>query len=412
MPSIFAPKKPAQPDYKADLLNTETSILKRLNTFIDETTNKWKSTNDWIKKTGDQVNELLKRTFDLQRKVEGQIIDVENKAKEQFYTYDVKMQKFEDKLDGKYATNDRFDEVGSQIVSAVKKMDKKINAQSVKTDNVSRKIPTNTVKNEVFEGIVSELRDTIEKVANAIPQNVAKADLLAELRRELFAKFDGYTTTDALKSVQGEFDAKVKKVADVSAATTRENKATQKDFGKLAAKVDTIKEDYVPSKMIPQIRQEMTKGDLQLTDLINEVEGKIPTDYAKISEVDVLREFQKDILNQFTEHKKEQNQSIATTMSNIEQIMSRTSTTVDKQIKEFETTLAETKIGEDANFMKNIIRELADEEIKQMRSSNQLFQENVKNNIIEMKNLVRSYGTKTQELQASVDKLIKLATNK
>ena len=412
MASIFAPKKPAQPDYKADLLNTETSILKRLNTFIDETTNKWKATNDWIKKTGDQVNELLKRTFDLQRKVEGQIIDVENKAKEQFYTYDVKMQKFEDKLDGKYTTVAEHDQKMETVAELIKDVVTKVDKVPSEIKKVQNQIPKNTVTKNTVEDLVSELRGTIEKVANAIPQNVAKADLLAELRRELFAKFDGYITTDALKSVQGEFDSKVKKVADVSAATTRENKATQKDFGKLAAKVDTIKEDYVPSKMIPQIRQEMTKADLKLTDLINEVEGKIPTDYAKTTEVDVLREFQKDILNQFTEHKTEQNQSIAVTMSNIEQIMSRTSTNVTSEIEAFKKTLAETKIGEDANFMKNIIREIADEEIKQMRNANQLFQENVKNNIVEIKNLVRNYGTKTQELQASVDKLIKLATNK
>lgn len=409
--SIFS-KKQKEPDYKLALQETENSILKRLNTFIDETTNKWGSTNDWIKKTGDQVNELLKRTFDLQRKVEGQIIDVENTAKKQFYDFEVKLQKKLDDIDKIYATNDKFEEIGSQIVSAVKKMDKKINAQSAKTDEVSRLIPKDTVKSKVFEKIVEELRGRDEKIAGSIPKNVASNDLVADTRREIIGMFDGYPTTEALKSVKEEVNSKIKKVADASAKTTREGKEVRKEFDRLASKVNDIKEDYVPSKMIPQIRQEMTQGDLQVTDYVKEVDNKIPTDYANLKEVNVLREFQRDILTKFDDLKTEQNQSIAVTMSNIEQIMTRTSTNVNSEIEAFKKTLAETTMGEDANFMKNIIRELADEEIKQMRSANQLFQENVKNNIIEMKNQNRNIANKVAELQASFDKLILLAQNK
>jgi len=69
-------------------------------------------------------------------------------------------------------------------------------------------------------------------------------------------------------------------------------------------------------------------------------------------------------------------------------------------------------MGENADFMKNIIRELADEEIKNLRNSNTLFQDNVKNNIIEMKNQNRNLANKVVELQGSFDKLIKLAQNK
>jgi hypothetical protein len=164
--------------------------------------------------------------------------------------------------------------------------------------------------------------------------------------------------------------------------------------------------------MIPQIRQEITKGDLQLTDLINGVENKIPTDYATQKEIDVVREVQRNLASLIEENKSAQSKEISTTMLNIEQIMSRTTQTVESKIKDFENTLAETTMGENADFMKNIIRELADEEIKNLRNSNTLFQDNVKNNIIEMKNQNRNLANKVVELQGSFDKLIKLTQNK
>jgi len=411
MASIFN-KAPKEPPYKQALQETENSILKRLNTFIDETTNKFKSTNDWIKKTGEQVNELLKRTFDLQRKVEGQMIELENKTKQSILDYDNKIEKFEDHIEEKFATNDRFDEIGANIVSGLKKLDKKINRTDAKADDVRREIPTNVVKKAILEEVVSELRSNLDKIANAIPKNVASNDLVADVRRELMEMFDPYATIEAVKSVERKNKSEVEKVARAAAKTSQESKDTVKEFNKLASKVNDIKDDYVPAKMVPQIRQEMTQGNLQLTDLINEVEKKIPTDYATVSEINVLREFQRDINTRFDDHKTEQSKEISTTMLNIEQIMSRTSKTVDDKIKSFESTLAETTMGEDTNFMKNIIREIADEEIKQLRNSNTLFQENVKNNIIEMKNQNRNLANKVVELQGSFDKLIKLAQNK
>ena len=411
MASIFS-KEPKEPPYKQALLETETLIFKRLNSFIEETTNKWKSTNDWIKKTGDQVNELLKRTFDLQRKVEGQIIDVENTAKKQFYDYDVKMQGLEDRLDGKYTTVLEHNEKIDLVTGLYRDLDSKVKKIPSDIKSVQNKIPTNVVKKEVLEELVSELRTNLTKVANAIPKNVASNDLVADIRREIIEMFDPYVTADALKSVENKTKSEIEKVAKAAAATTQESKNTLKEFNKLASKVNDIKDDYIPAKMIPQIRQEITKGDLQLTDLINGVENKIPSDYATQKEIDVVREVQRNLASLIEENKSAQSKEISTTMSNIEQIMSRTTQTVESKIKDFENTLAETTMGENADFMKNIIRELADEEIKNLRNSNTLFQDNVKNNIIEMKNQNRNLANKVVELQGSFDKLIKLTQNK
>ena len=411
MPSIFS-KEPKQPPYKQALLETETSILKRLNSFIDETTNKWKSTNDWIKKTGDQVNELLKRTFDLQRKVEGDMIDMESKFKREISKVPAQLDKFYDDVDSKFPRREELLNISDDIAGTIKKLKAEKDAVDAKVDQVRNQIPKNVVKEKVFEEVISEVRTNLEKIANAIPKNVASNELVSDIRREIIEMFDPYVTSDALKSVEKKANTGIGKVAKAAAATSQESKRTLKEFNKLASKVKEIKEDYVSTKMIPQIRSEITKANLQLTDLVNEVENKIPTDYAKTSEVDVLREFQKDIRNQFEAHKQEQNKSISTTMANIESIMSRSTGKVEKEIQDFKSELAETTMGEDTNFMKNIIRDIADEEIKSLRNQNMLFQENVKNTTIEMKNQNRAMASKMTELQASFDKLIKLAQNK
>ena len=411
MASIFT-KAPKEAPYKQELLNTETSILKRLNSFIEETTNKWKSNNDWITKTGDQVNELLKRTFDLQRKVEGQIIDVENTAKKQFYDYDVKMQGLEDRLDGKYTTVLEHNEKIDLVTGLYRDLDSKVKKIPSDIKSVQNKIPTNVVKKEVLEELVSELRTNLTKVANAIPQNVASNDLVSDIRKEVIALFDNYPTTEALKSVQSGVESKIKKVADVSSATTRENKKTRGDFDKVAAKVVSIEGDYVSQKMLPSIEKKIKESAEASAKAIKSVQKEIPNDYAKQTELYILRESQKEIRSKFEEHKLEQNKSIATTMSNIESIMTRSTGKVEKEIKDFKKELAETTMGEDTNFMKNIVRDIADEEIKSLRNQSMLFQENVKNSMIEMKNQNRAMASKMTELQASFDKLIKLAQKK
>ena len=411
MASIFS-KEPKQPPYKQALLDTETSILKRLNSFIDETTNKWKSTNDWITKTGDQVNELLKRTFDLQRKVEGDMIEMEGKFKREISKVPAQLDNFYDDVDSKFPRREELINIADDIAGTIKKLKAEKDVVDAKVDKVRNEIPKNTVKEKVFEGIISELRENLEKVANAIPQNVAKNDFVAEIRKEIIAMFDSYPTTDALKSVQSGVESKIKKVADVSAVTTRENKKTRKEFEKVAAKVTSLEQDYVSQKMLPSIEEKIKESTTAATEAIKAVQKEIPTDYAKTTEVEVLREFQKDIMNQFESHKKEQNQSIANTMSNIESIMSRSTSKVEKEIESFKSELAETTMGEDTNFMKNIIRDIADEEIKSLRNQSMLFQENVKNNMIEMKNQNRAMAQKMTELQSSFDKLIKLAQNK
>ena len=156
-------------------------------------------------------------------------------------------------------------------------------------------------------------------------------------REEVIALFDNYPTTEALKSVERATTSKINKVANTASEVSKESKKTQKEFNKVAAKVTDIENDYVSQKMLPTIEEKIKEVQTTAQADTAKVKGEIPTDYATITEVNVLREFQRDILNKFEEHKKEQNKSTEVTMANIESIMTRTTKTVEAQIGDFKT---------------------------------------------------------------------------
>tara|TARA_R110002167_G_scaffold297217_1_gene501583 strand:- start:1006 stop:2241 length:1236 start_codon:yes stop_codon:yes gene_type:complete len=411
MKSIFS-RTPQEPSFQKAIIDSETSILKRLNIFIEETTNKWKSNNDWIRKTGDQVNELLTRTFDLQSKVESQIIEVESTTSKKFHSYDDKIDKFEKRLGGKYVTvednKSKFDEVSDifrDISSKVSKLPSDIKS-------VENKIPTNVVSKDVLEGIVTEFRSNLEKVANAIPKNVASNDLVSDIRREIIEMFHPYVTSDALRLLERKNKTEIAKVEKSLAVTSKASKKTVNDFNILASKVEAIKEDYVSTSLVPKIKSDIANTSLQLTNLINEVNSKIPTDYAKNSDIDDLRYIQLDILKKLEDHKSDQNSSMDERIADLKSIMDKPTKKVEEDIKNFQNSLAEYSMGEDSNFMKNIIRGIADDEIKNLRSSNSIFQENVATKVFEIKNQNRNLALKMNEIQSNFDKLIKLARTK
>jgi len=412
MPSIFQKTPPAQPDYKKDLLETETTILKRLNTFIDETTNKWKSTNDWIKKTGDQVNELLKRTFDLQRKVEGQLIDVENTAKTQFHRYDEKLDAFEKRMNGKYITVKDHNEKIDVMAGVIRGLESKIKEQNDTIQRVEGSIPRGTVSSSTLETIVAELRNTDEKIANAIPKNVASADLVSDIRKEIIAKFEPYATVEAVKSVQKAVEDKITKVAKVSSDIKKDNKDTRTEFSKLASKVASIEKDYVSLEIVPQVKAEINKVSGELSQSIGEVESKIPTDYANLKQIDLVREYQKDLEKKIEVSGIKNGQALTTTHSNIQRTLDETRNDINTIINDFKTTLAETVIGEDVDYIKNIIRELTDEEIRHFRNTAEMFQGNMKQKVLEVKNQNKNIALKINELQSDFNKLILLNKRK
>ena len=99
-------------------------------------------------------------------------------------------------------------------------------------------------------------------------------------------------------------------------------------------------------------------------------------------------------------------------IADLKSIMDKPTKKVEEDIKNFQNSLAEYSMGEDSNFMKNIIRGIADDEIKNLRSSNSIFQENVATKVFEIKNQNRNLALKMNEIQSNFDKLIKLARTK
>ena len=65
--------------------DVELSISKRYSALEKKIDNLFDGLSNRLSKFDEQVNILLKRTYDLERKVEGQLIDVENTAKKQLH---------------------------------------------------------------------------------------------------------------------------------------------------------------------------------------------------------------------------------------------------------------------------------------------------------------------------------------
>lgn len=411
MKSFFS-RSDKEPSFQKAIIDSETSILKRLNIFIEETTNKWKSNNDWIRKTGDQVNELLTRTFDLQSKVESQIIEIESTTTKKFHNYDGKIGKFEKRIDGKYVTVEDSKSKFNEVSDVFRDLSSKVDKLPSDIKNVEKKIPTDVVSKSALEDLVTEFRSNLEKVANAIPKNVASNDLVSDIRREIIEMFHPYVTSDALRLLENKNKKELSKVENLLIATSKESKRTVKDFNLLESKVKEIKEDYVPTNVVPKIKSEIANSNLQLTNLINEVNSRIPTDYAKNYDIDNLHNSQLDILKKLDDHKSDQNNSVDEKIADLKSIMNKPAKKVEDDIKNFQNSLAEYSMGEDSSFMKNIIREIADDEIKNLRNSNSIFQENVATKVFEIKNQNRNLALKMNEIQSNFDKLIKLARTK
>ena len=224
--------------------------------------------------------------------------------------------------------------------------------------------------------------------------------------------FHPYVTSDALRLLERKNKTEIAKVEKSLAVTSKASKKTVNDFNILASKVEAIKEDYVSTSLVPKIKSDIANTSLQLTNLINEVNSKIPTDYAKNSDIDDLRYIQLDILKKLEDHKSDQNSSMDERIADLKSIMDKPTKKVEEDIKNFQNSLAEYSMGEDSNFMKNIIRGIADDEIKNLRSSNSIFQENVATKVFEIKNQNRNLALKMNEIQSNFDKLIKLARTK
>ena len=406
MASIFSKPTPTPPSEKR-FADIELSISNRYKSLDDKIDSRMDGLQARFIRLDEQVTELLKRTYDAERKIEGQLIDVENTAKKQFHNYDNKIDNFEKRLDGKYSTVEGTKNLIDDIAGTIRLLKNEINETTKSVKVVEAKIPKNTINKSSVEDAISTLNDAIMKVANAIPKNTASTDLVADVRKEIIKIFDSYSTTEALKSVKSEVDSKIDKVAKASASTTKLSKETQSEFNKLASTVKDIKADYTPKSVIPSINNEIAaaKAELLLSD--KKVIESIPTKFVKPIELDNVKDQIRTLGDELLKNKTMLNESINISQSQIDKIVKDAISYFDNKVKELEAAFSD-KSGIDSERMKNIIREVADEEIKLLRNTTKLLQDNVKQNVIEVKNQNRNLAIKFNELQKDFSKVLKL----
>ena len=405
--SIFDKKPLPPPPSEKRFADIELSISNRYKSLDDKMDSRFDALEKQLMQYKQQNTELLKVHYDTQRQVSNQIIDVENAAKKEFYNYEIKLDQKLDSLDKIYATNEKVTEVGSQVVSAVKKIDKDINEQRARVDNVNSKIPQNTVDKKTFEEAYASLNNAIMKVANAIPKNTVSRVELARLEDQIKRMFDFYTTVDTLKSVESDFKTKIIKIAKTSADTSNLSKNTQKEVNKLASTVKEIKADYTPKAIIPSVNKtiEETKAELLKND--EAVRNDIPTNFVTTTELENTQSSISNVNNELLKTKNMLNESINISQSQIDKMVKDAISYFDNKVKELEVAFSD-KSGIDSERMKNIIREVADEEIKLLRNTTKLLQDNVKQNVIEVKNQNKNLANKFNELQKDFFKVLKL----
>ena len=406
MASIFSKPTPTPPSEKR-FADIELSISNRYKSLDDKIDSRMDGLQARFIRLDEQVTELLKRTYDAERKIEGQLIDVENTAKKQFHNYDNKIDNFEKRLDGKYSTVEGTKNLIDDIAGTIRLLKNEIDETTKSVKVVEAKIPKNTVDKSSVEDAISTLNNAIMKVANAIPKNTASTDLVADVRKEIIKIFDSYSTTEALKSVKSEVDSKIDKVAKASASTTKLSKETQSEFNKLASTVKDIKADYTPKSVIPSINNEIAaaKAELLLSD--KKVIESIPTKFVKPIELDNVKDQIRTLGDELLKNKTMLNESINISQSQIDKIVKDSISYFDNKVKELEAAFSD-KSGIDSERMKNIIREVADEEIKLLRNTTKLLQDNVKQNVIEVKNQNKNLANKFNELQKDFFKVLKL----
>ena len=407
MASIFGPKPTTPPVNEKRFADIELSISNRYKSLDDKIDSRIEALEKKLMQVTKQNEELLKSTFDVKRQVSNQIIDVENAAKKEFYKYETKVDEKLNSIDKIYATNEKFTEIGNQIVSAVKKLDKKYNSTDAKIDDVSRKIPQNTVDKKTVEDALAKLNDAIMNIANAIPKHTVDKGELARLEDQIRKMFDFYPTTDALISVEKDLKTNITKIAKTSAATSKESKDTKSEVKKLESTVKDIKSDYTPKSVIPSINKSIEKTKAELLQNDEAVKNAIPTDVIGSTEVSNIREQINTLSTELIKTKDMLNESMNINRSQIDSIVRDATTYFDNKVKELEKDFSD-KSGIDSERMKNIIRDVADDEISILRNNATLLQENTKNAVLEVKNQNRNLANKVAELDISFNKLIAL----
>jgi len=358
--------------------DVELSISKRYSALEKKIDNLFDGLSNRLSKFDEQVNILLKRTYELERKVEGQLIDVENTSKKQLHHQLDKMDQFEKRISESYITTKEHRDISDDIAGTIRSVKTEMSGISDETKRIEKSIPKDTASTTSISKIKAELDIKIEKIANAIPKNTVSGDTLTGVRQELINQMQTYATTEALNAVSNI----TKKLSSdniesnnlISKSVTKQ----QRDLGLMNEIIQNIQKDYLDSNFNKTVDSKILNSSKELVQLIKDTNKAIPTDVVSGNEFKSLLEKQKQLNTIVDKNKISSSESLDTVDKSITGKFNKSVSKVNKDIQSIKKTIIELKLGSDTSGIKLMVRELVDDVIKDIKNTNDFALENFK----------------------------------
>lgn len=358
--------------------DVELSISKRYSALEKKIDNLFDGLSNRLSKFDEQVNIVLKRTYELERKVEGQLIDVENTSKKQLHHQLDKMDQFEKRISESYITTKEHRDISDDIAGTIRSVKTEMSGISDETKRIEKSIPKDTASTISISKIKSELDVKITKLANALPKNTVSGDTLTSVRQELINQMQTYATTEALKAVSDITKKLSSDNIESNKSILKSVTKHQRDLNKQGEIVKNIQNDYLDSKYDKVVDNKVLKSVNELLQLIKDTNKSIPTDIVSGNEFKSLLEKQKQLNTLVDKNKILSSESLNTVDKSITGKVNKSVSKVNKDIQSIKKTIIELKLGSDTSGIKLMVRELVDDVIKDIKNTNDFALENFK----------------------------------
>ena len=358
--------------------DVELSISKRYSALEKKIDNLFDGLSNRLSKFDEQVNILLKRTYDLERKVEGQLIDVENTAKKQLHHQLDRMEQFEKRISKSYITTKEHRDISDDIAGTIRSVKTEMDGISDETKRIEKSIPRDTASTTSISKIKAELDVKISKIANAIPKNTVSGDTLTGVRQELISQMQTYATTEALNALSNITKKLSSDNIESNNLISKSVTKHQRDLGLMKEIINNIQKDYLDSDFNKTVDSKISNNSKELVQLIKDTNKAIPTDVVSGNEFKSLLEKQKQLNTLVNKNKITSSESLDTVDKSITGKVNKSVNKVNKDIQSIKKTIIELKLGSDTSGLKLMVRELVDDVIKDIKNTNDFALENFK----------------------------------
>ena len=358
--------------------DVELSISKRYSALEKKIDNLFDGLSNRLSKFDEQVTILLKRTYDLEGKVEGQLIDVKNTAKNHLQYQLDRMEEFEKKISKSYITTEEHKNISNDIAGTIRSVKTEMSGISDETKRIEKSIPKDTASTISISKIKSELDVKITKLANALPKNTVSGDTLTSVRQELINQMQTYATTEALKAVSDITKKLSSDNIESNKSILKSVTKHQRDLNKQGEIIKNIQNDYLDSKYDKVVDNKVLKSVNELLQLIKDTNKSIPTDIVSGNEFKSLLEKQKQLNTLVDKNKILSSESLNTVDKSITGKVNKSVSKVNKEIQLLKKTIIELQLGSDTSGLKLMVRELVDDVIKDIKNTNDFALENFK----------------------------------